>query len=516
MIVALLALVVVLLTIQGARKLRPRPSRSPARTSRPPLPPGPTPLPFVGNVLGVNRNAPHLTYTAWSKIYGDIVYTRMFGQDVILLNSEEVAVALLDKRSQKYSDRPEFSPAEMFDFEWPTSSARYGPRFRLHRRLLHQVFHAKAALDYRDKQLQRAYELLTHLLDDPARYSEHFTTFSAAVVMEVTYGYDMKGGETFVSSMQRASDIILSVGTPELFALCTAFPFVKALPSWFPGMGWKSQAAECRHLVNDGLNTPYAWVKRRLEQGTATPSMVADTIIRHRLDDDSKDPELVQAIKESAGTLYAASVETTHATLLIFVYLMLNHPEVQRRAQLEIDRVVGDQRLPDFEDRPSLPYVDAVLRETMRCRPVGPLGIPHATTEDDVYEGYYIPQGATIMANVWAISHDEKRYPDPEMFIPERFLREDGSLDDDKITYAFGFGRRICPGRHVADASVWSAIVCMLTLFQIEKTEESGNVKWTTGLTTHPLPFSCRFIPRDKEMDSQKLASLIYASRIAL
>ena len=66
--------------------------------------------------------------------------------------------------------------------------------------------------------------------------------------------------------------------------------------------------------------------------------------------------------------------EQTHATLLIFVYLMLNHPEVQRRAQLEIDRVVGDQRLPDFEDRPSLPYVDAVLRETMRCRPVGPLG----------------------------------------------------------------------------------------------------------------------------------------------
>ena len=66
--------------------------------------------------------------------------------------------------------------------------------------------------------------------------------------------------------------------------------------------------------------------------------------------------------------------EQTHATLLVFVFLMLNHPEVQHRAQLEIDHVVGGQQLPDFEDRPPLPYVDAVLRESLRCRLVGPLG----------------------------------------------------------------------------------------------------------------------------------------------
>ena len=97
---------------------------------------------------------------------------------------------------------------------------------------------------------------------------------------------------------------------------------MKALPAWFPGMGWKSEAAECRRLVSDGLNTPYAWVKRRVvrpeinphvcvsngeckRQGNAAPSMVADAIIRYRLEDDSNNPELVQAIKESAGSLYA-------------------------------------------------------------------------------------------------------------------------------------------------------------------------------------------------------------------
>ena len=286
MIVALLGLAAVLLAIEGARRLKQ--SRSPTHPGRPPLPPGPTPLPFLGNVLGMNKNAPHLTYTTWSKTYGtcfahlnitlvistltcdcqtgDIVYTRVLGQDIIVLNSEQVAVALLEKRSQKYSDRPVFSAADLcvfryfcalvrsrvnsFDFEWPSTSARYGPRFRLHRRLLHQVFHAKATLGYREKQLLRAYELLTRLLDDPARYAEHFTTcvqifysshlrvevltllhrFSASVVMEVTYGYDMKGGETFVTSMQRAADIFFTVTTPEIFALCTAFPFGELLP----------------------------------------------------------------------------------------------------------------------------------------------------------------------------------------------------------------------------------------------------------------------------------------------
>ncbi|KAG8215888.1 cytochrome P450 [Butyriboletus roseoflavus] len=513
MFVALLGLAAVLLAIEGARKLRC--SRSPAHPGRPPLPPGPAPIPFFGNVLGLNRDAPYLTYTAWSKKYGDIVYTRVLGQDVIVLNSEEVAIELLEKRSHKYSDRPVFSAADLFGFEWASSLARYGSRFRLHRRLLHQAFHAKAALTYRQKQLQRAYEMLTHLIDDPTRYEAHFTTFSAAVVMAVTYGYDMKKGDTFVTSMQRAADIFLRVVTPELSVLNTVFPFMKALPVWFPGMGFKSKAAKCRYLVSEALNAPYAWVKRRVEEGDPTPSMVADAITRYRLDDDSEYPELVQATKDSAGTLYAASVETTNSILVVFVYLMMNHPEVQQRAQSEIDRVVGQQRLPDFEDRPSLPYVDAVLRETMRWHPVGPT-VHHATIEDDVYRGYHIPQGATILANIWAISHDEKKYPNPEVFMPERFLQRDGTLNEDKIPWAFGFGRRICPGRHVADASLWSAMAGMLALFTIEKTEGSENVKWTTGLSVHPLPFPCRFVPRDEEMDSQKLASLIYASRVEL
>ena len=186
----------------------------------------------------------------------------MFGQDMVILNSQEVAVALLEKRSHKYSDRPVLSILELyvvppvlcfsltfhrFGWEWASSTARYGPRLRLHRRLLHQVFHAKAALTYRPKQMWNAYQMLTHLLDDPTRYEAHFTMyvlrwissgvlfimhrFSASVVMAVTYGYEMNKGETFVMSMQRAADIMLRFATPQISALCDAFPFSGCLLS---------------------------------------------------------------------------------------------------------------------------------------------------------------------------------------------------------------------------------------------------------------------------------------------
>ncbi|KAG9312714.1 cytochrome P450 [Chiua virens] len=512
MIVILFGLAALLLAIKGAQKLR----WSQTRPHGLSFPPGPPFIPFLGIVLGISTTAPYQKCAAWSKIYGDVMYMRVFGQDIVVLNSEEVAIELLEKRSQKYSDRPVFSVSDMFGWEWADSISRYGPKFRLQRRLLHQVFHAKSALAYRPKQLISAYEMTTELLNDPTHYFEHFTTFEVTVVMAVTYGYDMKQGKALVTSMRQSADIFVRFATLELSALCGAFPILKALPAWFPGMGFKSEAAKCRSLISEALNASYAWVRGCLEEGNALPSMVADAITRHRLHDDSKNPELVEVVKYTAGLLYAASMETTHSTLLVFVYLMMNHPEVQRRAHVEIDAIVGRERLPDFEDRELLPYVDAVLRETMRWCPVTPLGTPHATTEDDVYDGYHIPRGAIIMPNVWAISRNEEKYPNPEVFMPERFLREDGTLNDDMIPWTFGFGRRICPGRHVADASLWCAMVCMLTVFRIEKTEGSDKVEWTTGMTRRPLPFPCRFVPRDDEMDLQKLASLIYASHIDL
>lgn len=194
---------------------------------------------------------------------------------------------------------------------------------------------------------------------------------------------------------------------------------------------------------------------------------------------------------------------------------MVLNPEVQKRAQAEIDRVVGSDRLPDFGDRISMPYIEAVLRETMRFYPIAPLGIPHAAVNDDVYEGYLIPKGITILGNIWAMTHDATKYPAPFEFKPERFFTSSGELNDDHVTPVWGWGRRICVGRYVADASLWSAITSMLAVFDFLKAmDEDGKdidfePRWTPGVASRPVNFPCRIIPRRRDMGVEKLTSLI-------
>ncbi|KIL55978.1 hypothetical protein M378DRAFT_173116 [Amanita muscaria Koide BX008] len=209
------------------------------------------------------------------------------------------------------------------------------------------------------------------------------------------------------------------------------------------------------------------------------------------------------------ATFYFGGVETMDVTTANFMLAMALHPDAQRRAQEEIDRVVGSHRLPSFDDRPSLLYVEALYREVQRWRPVFPAGLPHVTISDDEYKGYYIPKGTMVIPNVWAVTRTKEKYPDPDVFKPERFFIGDGTLNDDIVDYSFGFGRRICPGRHMADKTVWLMMSSVLATFDITKARDgSGNEididanAYSDGTTSHPLPFKSSITPRSSQAES--------------
>ena len=154
---------------------------------------------------------------------------------------------------------------------------------------------------------------------------------------------------------------------------------------------------------------------------------------------------------------------------------MIAHPEYQKRAQDELDTVVGRSRAPTFADAPNLPYIQALVKESLRWRPPLPLGIPHATTEDDWYEGMFIPKGTMCIVNFWQCHRDPAAYgPDAASFNPERFLDEHGGLipgpvetrDDGHSTY--GFGRRACVGKHAANDSLFITMATVLWAVQLE------------------------------------------------
>ncbi|KAF9223708.1 cytochrome P450 [Gyrodon lividus] len=497
------SLFILFLTVLGSHVIR----LLRAGRSKYPLPPGPKPLPLLGNWLAINRNHPWLTYRDWRTTYGDIVHARVLNQDVVILNSEKVARALLDQRSHNYSDRPRYATLELFGIAFRTVMLPYGSTWRLHRRLYHQAFRADAAVQYRPMQVRKARQLLVDLLKSPEDYVTHLQSHSAAIIMSAVYDYETIPNDPLVAVVKNTMEMIVKAETPNKAAIIDAYPILTRLPEWFPGASFQRHGKLCRKLVVDVVEKPYQYAQQSIAAGTSSPCMVLDALTRLKEDVAG---DVARAIKESSGTAFSAATETTYSTLFVFILAMVLNPSVQEKAQAELDAVVGTDRLPDFGDRESLPYIEAVMRETMRYHPAN-LGIAHAAVEDDFYEGYFIPKGK-------GMSQDPDKYPDPDKFKPERFLLPNGSLTNDKVSVVFGWGRRICPGRHVADASLWSAIASMLAVFSFRKAQDGRGKEivfepeWTAGVASRPVKFHCHISPRREGMDAEKLARLISVS----
>ncbi|KAG1825404.1 cytochrome P450 [Suillus variegatus] len=459
------------------------------------LPPGPVPLPLLGNVLSLDAKAPWLTYTEWAAAYGDLFFVQLLDQDVVVISSQHVAEALMDKRARIYSDRPYLATVEPFGWSVVFAFTGYGDEWRLCRRLIHQTFRPDSAFKFRPMQIKQAREMIVNLIDDPHHYHSHFATFSSSVAMSVTYGYQTSPrDDPLVRIVENALAIGLAVVTPERAALLKAFPFLLKLPDWCWGSSIKRDARTSANYMRETTDVPFQYAQDHMADNLSLDqvSMVSDNLQRMEKIDQASKPMFKTALKKAATTAIIGAYETTTSILMTFSLAMVLYPDVQRRAQAEIDSVVGRDRLPTFEDRPSLPYIESVLRETLRWQPIGPLGVAHASVSDDIYDGYFIPKGTIVMCNAWGITRDEKRYPDASCFIPERFLDVNGALtDDNPAGYIFGFGRRICPGRYTADASVWSAIVTMLATMKFSSAkDDQGKVieftpQFTTGLTRY-------------------------------
>ncbi|KAN0084486.1 Cytochrome P450 [Tylopilus felleus] len=486
-----------------------------------PLPPGPPGLPWVGNIIGVNAEAPWLTYAKWARTYGDIVYSRLLGRDIIIINSEKIAKDLLESRSKNYSDRPSLIINEISGVDFSSVFMSYGDRWRLHRRFFHQSFRQEVVSRFLPYQHRKACNLLLRLLEDPEQLNGHVFEYVAAVVMNSTYDYDPASRkDELVDMVKKSLAITGPVLRPDVALVIQAFPWLTYIPSWFPGMSFKKEMAVARALTKQYLDKAFEHSLRKVLDGATAPSMVRDALehAEEKGTSPRADESWMKALKEASGTVFSAASETSDSVLMTFFLMMVVHPAIQDKAQAQIDAVVGKDILPSIEDRPLLPFIDAISREVLRYNPV-PLSVPHAAVDDDVYCGFHIPKGSMILTNLWSMAHDESRFPNPHAFIPERFLNDDGSLRPNEVEHiAFGFGRRMCVGRYFADTSIWSVLAKVLAVFKILRPLDENGVeipvepRFSTGLVMHPLPFKFRIVPRDPGMNAQKLEHLIAAS----
>ncbi|KAI0076600.1 cytochrome P450 [Panus rudis PR-1116 ss-1] len=476
-ILSLVDILVCTLTLAAYVVLLIRRKNSPNRL---PYPPGPKGLPLVGNINDIPRIESFVTFKRWSKEYNsNIIRLKIFGTNLIVINTMDIARDLFDKRSAIYSDRPDAPMLnDLVGWGWGGANVGYGDDWRGIRRAFHQVFSPDDIHKYFDTYIEANRDLLVRLIDSPERFIDHFRHTTGKIIMRIAYGIDIVAeNDPYVFIAERAIEGFAAAGNSEGY-LVDFFPILKYVPAWFPGASFKRQAQIWKPYVTAMLENPFRHVKEKMRNNEYVPECVATTLLDGPFLRNAPPSWREDIIKRSLASMYAGAADTTVSSLSSFMLAMTLNPEIQRKAQKEIDKVVGTDRLPDYTDISSLPYVDAIVNESLRWHPVLPLAVYHRLQEDDVYNGYFLPKGSLCIGNSWAMLHDETVYPDPLTFNPDRYFDENGKRDPNapEPSVAFGFGRRICPGRHFAKSSFWINVATILAAFEISRAvDKDGN-----------------------------------------
>ncbi|KAJ6011441.1 hypothetical protein N7451_002853 [Penicillium sp. IBT 35674x] len=465
------------------------------------LPPGPKGKPIIGNLLDLPAEG-RQECTHWlrhKELYGPLSSVTVFGQTVVIINDRELAVQILEKNSAKHSSRPRLVFADELSGWGKTPVSQDNTSLlRTYRRAMARIIGTRASASKFDQLLVvEARRFLWRILDRPQDFMSHMRTAAGAFVLKMTYGYDIvpHDKDPLVSLADLALEQFSKAVVPGAW-LVDMIPALKYIPEWAPGSGFKNTARFYLETLTNLVEHPFKFTKYKMSQKSNGPSFVSELLSQGEDEDITK---------WSAVALYGGGADTTVAALEGFFLAMTLFPDVQRKAQEEIDRVFGGPALPTVEDRERLPYIDAVVKEALRWHVVAPLGVPHRTDEDDIVAGYLIPKGALLLPNIRAFNHDPEVYPEPSVFRPERYLPEEGrEVEPDPHGTSFGYGRRLCPGRIVADTSLFLTIANTLATFDITKgvgqngQEIEPPVDFTPGIISHPLPYECNFTPRSE------------------
>ncbi|CEL61283.1 O-methylsterigmatocystin oxidoreductase OS=Aspergillus parasiticus GN=ordA PE=3 SV=1 [Rhizoctonia solani AG-1 IB] len=473
------------------------------------LPPSPPKHWFWGNKDIVSQ--PHRFVALGIKYkdsLGDIIATTTPFDTFITVNTIELATELLEKHASVSSNRPSnVMIQDLLGWSEGVSFHQHDEWHKKQRRILASALHPTAARSYESQHLDSTVELLRRISRDPGSFQKHVSDIVGDFILRLAYGYTPGQNDTILATVHRAFSYLAKASAG--YFLVNDFPILRYVPAWFPGGSFQTFAKEGREFRVTYANTSFDMVFEQVRNGGAeTPSYLSQ-LLESKGGANITDIDM-ELTKWTAASLFTGGSTTTVGMVWSFVLMLSLHPEAAKLAQAEIDAVVGRERVPDLKDRESMPYMEAVLQEVMRLCPVVPLGLPHTTTEDIQLGGYRIPKNATINPNIWAMLRDPKHFASPHTFDPSRFLKP--VPDPDPRKYIFGFGRRVCPGQHVASNAMWVMCAGILAAFNLEPGSELLTKVGRLGgpgsqqmyklfqphLVYDPLPFPCALVPRDQ------------------
>ncbi|OQE26419.1 hypothetical protein PENSTE_c005G02044 [Penicillium steckii] len=470
------------------------------------MPPGPFPLPLIGNTHLLPDEKPWIYFEKLAKHYKTPIITFWTGRrPTTWICDAWAANDLLDKRAAIYASRPRMVVfSELGAGQSNLVNMYYGDRWRLHRKLTHMGVGLQQVRKYRDFQNDESKVVAFELLREPKEYVKHFERYATSVVSIIGFGrrvasYSDPIITEVIAVMQRAAE--LNVPGKTFPMLMESFPFLARFPNWMAP--WKQGLGK-----GQGRGRPFFYALA--EEAVKNPN-TQDCYMKKIFDEAPKHNLSRMEISSLSGNLFGAGSDTSSSTLVTFVLACCAFPETLPKAWAELDRIVGPHRSPTFQDEPNLPYIKAFVKEVLRWRSVAVIGgQPHAPIKDDHYKDWLIPRDTWVQGNVWAIHHHEREFPDPDRFNPERYIEDSPDarpFPGEKGYMTFGWGRRVCSGQGLAEQGTFITIARLLWGFKIEKAlDKEGNevpvdiFDYTNGLNMRPNPFECRITSRNAEI----------------
>ncbi|KAK4944566.1 hypothetical protein LTR10_016000 [Elasticomyces elasticus] len=449
------------------------------------FPDGPPTLPILGNLHQLPTHKPYLQFTEWARKYGGMYSLKLGPGTVVVLTDRRIIKQLMDKNASVSSNRPvSLVTQDLITQGDHMLMMDNTPRWRIMRRLIHQDL-TESICDREHSKIHQAesVQLLHDVLQSPDEWVQHLKRFSNSIIMSIVYGIRSpsidapwtKGLNDIVELWARINEF---GATPPV----DLFPFLKLVPERFLG-NWRTRA----RTVHDKVHALYGGllksvIKRR--DATGPVDCIADRV----LDQNEKNGLTNHNVMLLAGVTLKGGSDTTASTLSSWLQAMVLYPEVQKKAQAEIDDIVGDERLPTWSD-----YANQWV------------------------DGKFLPKGTVLFVNVWGLHHDEAKFPDSHTFDPDHYKGRTlsaaeyaNSADyENRDHYGFGNGRRLCPGIHLADRNLWHAITKLLWAFNVEpKTDPktgkpivpdaSVETGYREGLTMCPYEFPAKITIRSE------------------
>ncbi|OWF51175.1 cytochrome P450 2H2-like [Mizuhopecten yessoensis] len=456
------------------------------------LPPGPTPLPLLGNILNLAGSSdPLQTFRKLREKYGDLVTLHVGSYTIVVVSGYDTLRELFVKRGDVTSDRPNtFAFREITKGEGIVS--RSGAEWKTQRTFaiggLRDFGFGKKSLEGKIREEVEIFLMVLDVEEGKPLHPESFVQTSVAnIICAIVFGKRFEHGDpTFIELLTLINEN-MSLVAPS--GLLNFFPSLRYVPG---------DPAGCRKVLNNAekiikylYNVIDAHQKDYDEENLKD---FIDVYLKELKDKEGQDTSFtVSQLMNTIADMLIAGMETTTTTLLWAILFFLNNPDVQKRCHEEVMKVVGEGRFPSLSDRSQMPYIEATITEILRCGNIVPLGVPHATSEDVHFKGHIIPKGTMLMPNIVSVHTNPQKFPDPGKFNPSRFIDSDGKVSGTDHVISFFFGRRVCMGEALARSELFLFLTSMVQRFQF-KPEDPDNippVKGNLGITFKPCEYKC-------------------------